>query len=90
MEVYSTVLWHMRKEVELSHLAQDAMELDRLAPQTWYVLQIEHVQQQLLRVVHAAGFPLLFLNPPLAFKKNKKTGASWATASACSGNTKQH
>lgn len=35
MEVYSTVLWHMRKEVELSHLAQDAMELDRLAPQTW-------------------------------------------------------
>lgn len=48
LEVYSTVLWHLRKEAELSHLAQDAVTLDRWAPQTWCVagncfsLQGEH------------------------------------------------
>ena len=38
MEVYSTVLWHLKKEVELSYLAQECVQLDRLAPQTWCVL----------------------------------------------------
>ena len=38
MEVYSTVLWHLKKEVALSHLAQEAVALDRLAPHTWCVL----------------------------------------------------
>lgn len=38
MEVYSTVLWHLKKEVALSHLAQEAVALDRLSPQTWCVL----------------------------------------------------
>lgn len=38
MDVFSTVLWHLRKEVELSHLAQDATDLDRLAPQTWCIM----------------------------------------------------
>ena len=32
------MLWHLRKEVELSHLAQDATDLDRLAPQTWCIM----------------------------------------------------
>lgn len=45
---YSTVLWHMRKEVELSYLAHELVELDRLSPETWcavgncFSLQKEH------------------------------------------------
>ena len=35
MEYYSVVLWHLKEEVELSFLAQELVELDRLAPQTW-------------------------------------------------------
>lgn len=38
MEVFSTVLWHTKKEVELSHLAQELVAIDRLAPQAWCVL----------------------------------------------------
>jgi anaphase-promoting complex subunit 3 len=37
MEVYSTVLWHLKREVELSFLAQEMLALDRLSPQAWYV-----------------------------------------------------
>ena len=33
MELYSTVLWHLRREVELAHLAQDVQAIDRLSPQ---------------------------------------------------------
>ena len=29
MEVYSTVLWHLRKDTELSFLAQELVEVDR-------------------------------------------------------------
>ncbi|KAL6078765.1 cell division cycle protein 27 [Balamuthia mandrillaris] len=48
MEIYSTILWHLRKEVELSFLAQQLTELDRMAPQSWcavgncFSLQNEH------------------------------------------------
>lgn len=38
LEVYSTVLWHMKKEVELSHLAQEAIALDRLSPISWCIM----------------------------------------------------
>ena len=38
MEVYSTVLWHLKREVELSHLSQVVVGLDRLSPHTWCVL----------------------------------------------------
>eukprot|EP00951_Prasinocladus_malaysianus_P032513 scaffold317015_cov52-Prasinocladus_malaysianus.AAC.1 len=33
MEVYSTVLWHMKREVELSYLAHETIAMDRLSPQ---------------------------------------------------------
>lgn len=33
MEVFSTVLWHMKRDSDLSYLAQDMLALDRLAPQ---------------------------------------------------------
>ena len=35
MELYSTVLWHMKREADLSYLAQDMVATDRLAPQVW-------------------------------------------------------
>ncbi|KAI5781213.1 hypothetical protein EDC01DRAFT_620031 [Geopyxis carbonaria] len=50
MEVFSTVLWHQRKEVELSFLAHELIDLDRLAPEAWcalgncFSLQREHDQ----------------------------------------------
>lgn len=33
MEVYSTALWHLQKEVELSALAQELSDLDKNSPQ---------------------------------------------------------
>jgi len=48
MEYYSTALWHLKKEMELSFLAQEAVQFDRLAAETWVVvgnsfsLQKEH------------------------------------------------
>lgn len=38
IEVYSTVLWHMKREVELSALAQEAIALDRESPATWCIM----------------------------------------------------
>ena len=38
LEVYSTVLWHMKKEVELSALAQEAIALDRHSPVAWCIM----------------------------------------------------
>ena len=48
LEVLSTTLWHLKKEVELSHLAQRAVDFDRTSPESWCVvgncfsLQKEH------------------------------------------------
>ena len=33
MDLYSTVLWHLKRECELSHLAQEVQAIDRLSPQ---------------------------------------------------------
>lgn len=33
MEVYSTVLWHLKRETDLCYLAQDLVSIDRHAPQ---------------------------------------------------------
>ncbi|KAL4807345.1 hypothetical protein BDV18DRAFT_116042 [Aspergillus unguis] len=38
MEIYSTVLWHMKNDVELAYLAHELMEVDRLSPEAWCVL----------------------------------------------------
>lgn len=35
MEIYSTVLWQLRMPVELSHLAADLIDINKLAPQAW-------------------------------------------------------
>ncbi|XP_076272001.1 cell division cycle protein 27 isoform X2 [Rhynchophorus ferrugineus] len=37
MDVYSTALWHLQKEVALSALAQDLVNIDRNHPVTWCV-----------------------------------------------------
>lgn len=48
MELYSTALWHLQKEVTLSALAQDLVAQDRLSPAAWcatgncFSLQKEH------------------------------------------------
>ena len=33
MEIYSTALWHLQKEVELSALAQELTEMDKNSPE---------------------------------------------------------
>jgi anaphase-promoting complex subunit 3 len=48
MEIYSTILWHLRKEVELSYLANELCEIDKESPEAWcavgncFSLQKEH------------------------------------------------
>lgn len=37
MDMYSTALWHLQKEVTLSALAQDLVKLDKNSPITWCV-----------------------------------------------------
>ena len=38
MDMYSTALYHMKKDVQLSYLAQEAVAMDRLSPQAWCVM----------------------------------------------------
>eukprot|EP00898_Chlorokybus_atmophyticus_P000631 jgi/Chlat1/1569/Chrsp123S01830 len=38
LEVYSSVLWHLNRDVELSFLAQEVVALDRQSPQAWCVM----------------------------------------------------
>jgi anaphase-promoting complex subunit 3 len=38
LELLSTVYWHLKKEVELSHLAQRVVDWDRTAPEAWCVV----------------------------------------------------
>eukprot|EP00955_Chlamydomonas_euryale_P069000 360298-Chlamydomonas_euryale.AAC.4 len=35
MDMYSTVLWHLKRSVDLSYLAQEMQAVDRMAPQVW-------------------------------------------------------
>ncbi|KAE8670799.1 Cell division cycle protein 27-like protein B [Hibiscus syriacus] len=48
MDVYSTVLYHLKEDTKLSYLAQELISTDRLAPQSWcamgncYSLQKDH------------------------------------------------
>ncbi|QRW00722.1 anaphase-promoting complex subunit 3 [Ceratobasidium sp. AG-Ba] len=50
MDIFSTLLWHLRSDVELSFLAQELLALDQRAPQAWiavgnaFSLQKEHEQ----------------------------------------------
>jgi anaphase-promoting complex subunit 3 len=50
MEVFSNVLWQLKKETDLSYLAHTLMDQDRLSPQAWcaignaFSLQREHDQ----------------------------------------------
>jgi anaphase-promoting complex subunit 3 len=49
-EVYSTILWHLKNEVDLAYLAHELSEIERLSPQAWcaignsFSLQGEHDQ----------------------------------------------
>ncbi|XXG87356.1 hypothetical protein AAC387_Pa11g2066 [Persea americana] len=48
MDIYSTVLYHLKEEMKLSYLAQELIATDRLSPQAWcaigncYSLQKDH------------------------------------------------
>ncbi|KAL7529493.1 hypothetical protein ACHAXR_006563 [Thalassiosira sp. AJA248-18] len=48
LDILSTTLWQLKKEVELSDLAQQVVDFDRMAPESWFVvgncfsLQKEH------------------------------------------------
>jgi len=38
MEIFSTVLWHLRRGVELAYLSHEMIAIDRLSPQAWCVM----------------------------------------------------
>ncbi|XP_047939713.1 cell division cycle protein 27 homolog B [Salvia hispanica] len=38
MDIYSTVLYHLKEDMKLSYLAQELISTDRLAPQSWFAL----------------------------------------------------
>lgn len=38
LDILSTALWHLKKEVELSDLAQKAVDFDRMSPEAWFVV----------------------------------------------------
>ncbi|KAK9704531.1 anaphase-promoting complex subunit cdc27 [Basidiobolus ranarum] len=38
LETYSATLWHLQKEVDLSHLGHELMDVDRDSPQTWFAV----------------------------------------------------
>lgn len=38
MEYYSTLLWHLHKDIQLSYLAHELADVDKKAPQTWCAL----------------------------------------------------
>jgi anaphase-promoting complex subunit 3 len=38
MEHFSTVLWHLKRDAALAHLAHEAVALDRLSPAAWCVM----------------------------------------------------
>jgi anaphase-promoting complex subunit 3 len=38
MEVYSTLLWHLRRKVQLAFLAQELVSIDPRAPQAWIAI----------------------------------------------------
>lgn len=38
MEIYSTCLWHLKKQYELTYLSQTTHEMNKHAPETWCVL----------------------------------------------------
>ncbi|KAA8536972.1 hypothetical protein F0562_029450 [Nyssa sinensis] len=48
MDIYSTVLYHLKEDMKLSYMAQELISTDRLAPQSWcamgncYSLQKDH------------------------------------------------
>ena len=49
LDLYSTTLWHLKKDVELSYVAQQATDFDKLSCESWcaagncFSLQKEHV-----------------------------------------------
>lgn len=50
MEVYSTILWHLKNEIDLAFLAHEIVDVDRTSPQAWcavgnsFSLQRDHDQ----------------------------------------------
>ena len=38
MEIYSTLLWHLQRNVELSFLAQELLNIDPQSPQAWIAI----------------------------------------------------
>lgn len=67
MEVFSTVLWHMRKEVDLSYLAHELIQLDKTSPEAWCALgncfSLQRDHDQALRCFKRATS----YNPKLAY-----------------------
>lgn len=71
MDIFSTTLWHLRKEYELSYLAQELVEFDKFAPESWcavgncFSLQNEH--ETAIKFFHRVSSFLFFVLRQLHF-----------------------
>ena len=67
LEYYSTCLWHMKKQVELCHLAYTALEKSLFAPEPWIVLgncfSLQKEHENALKFFNRA----IQLNPSFAY-----------------------
>jgi anaphase-promoting complex subunit 3 len=67
MELYSTCLWHLNQEVDLSYLAHEMLDLDRLSPISWCILancfSLQKEHDQALKCVARA----IQLDPDFAY-----------------------
>lgn len=59
MEVYSTLLWHLQKTVDLSFLAQELLNIDPQSPQAWIAIgnlfSLQKEKTQALACFHRAA-----------------------------------
>lgn len=46
LEYYSTCLWHLKKQVDLTYISNYALERSLLAPETWCILGNCHSLQK--------------------------------------------
>lgn len=67
MEYFSTLLWHLQRDVDMTFLASDLIAMDRQSPQAWCALgnalSINHDSENALKSFQRA----INLNPDLAY-----------------------
>ena len=70
MDRFSTTLWHLKKEMELSHLAQELIALDKKSPEAWCAVGNSYSLQREYESAIKSFQRALHLNPNYAYAHN--------------------